>query len=60
MSEKQKKITALKEGEKIIKNEVTERQNSEMKRNLEQLREPGASSWLSARPLKEHGFDLNK
>ena len=28
-----------------------------MKRNLEQLREPGA---FSARPLKEHGFNLNK
>ena len=31
-----------------------------MRRDLEQLIEPGASSRISARPLKEHGFDLNK
>ena len=31
-----------------------------MKRNLEQLSEPGASSWLSTIPLKEHDFDLSK
>ena len=31
-----------------------------MKRTLEQLAEPGASSWVGALPLKEHGFNLNK
>ena len=31
-----------------------------MKRTLEQLAEPGASSWLGALPLKEQGFNLNK
>jgi hypothetical protein len=31
-----------------------------MKRNLEQLSEPGASSWAGAIPLKEQGLNLNK
>ena len=34
--------------------------SSETKRNLEQLTETGASSWLGALPLKEQGFNLNK
>ena len=29
-------------------------------RAVHQAREPGASSWLSARPSEEHGFKLNK
>ena len=37
-----------------------EKQTPEMKRNMEQLSGPGASSWLSAFPLKEQGFVLNK
>ena len=37
-----------------------EKQTPEMKRNMEQLSGPGASSWLSAFPLKEQGFALNK
>ena len=39
---------------------IIERQSNEMKRNLEQLSEPGASSWLSAVPLKDQVFNLNK
>ena len=35
-------------------------QTIQMARNLEQLSEPGASSWLGAIPLKEQGFNLNK
>ena len=37
-----------------------EKQTSRMKRNMDQLSGPGASSWLSAVPLKEQGFVLNK
>ena len=36
------------------------KQSPEMIRNLEQLSEPGASSWVGALPLKEQGFNLNK
>ena len=35
-------------------------QSQEMQRNLEQLSEPGASSWLGALPSREHGFCLTK
>ena len=31
-----------------------------MQRNLEQISEPGASSWVGALPLKDLGFSLNK
>ena len=41
-------------------NNVQMNQTPTMKRNLEQLALPGASSWLSALPLKEQGFNLNK
>ena len=36
------------------------KQTTEMKRNLEQLSQPGASSWIGAIPLKDQGFNLNK
>ena len=39
---------------------LRDNQTPSMKRNLEQLAQPGASSWLSALPLKEEGFNLNK
>ena len=39
---------------------ITENQCTVMRRNLEQLSETGASSWLSAIPLKDQGFNLNK
>ena len=35
-------------------------QSQETQRNLEQLSEPGASSWLGAMPSREHGFCLTK
>ena len=41
-------------------NNLRGNQTPAMKRNLEQLAQPGASSWLSALPLKEEGFNLNK
>ena len=53
-------IGAMREKMKNNTETITEQQNVDMKRNLEQLSEPGASSWLGAFPLKEHGFDLNK
>ena len=35
-------------------------QSSETQRSLEQLSEPGASSWLGALPLETQGFNLTK
>ena len=35
-------------------------QQPNMQRNLEQLSEPGASSWLGAIPLASQGFNLTK
>lgn len=32
----------------------------EMKRNIDQIREKGASSWLSVLPIKDQGFNLTK
>jgi len=34
--------------------------SADVKRNLQQAREQGASSWLNALPLEKHGFILNK
>ena len=39
---------------------VKAEQNDEMKRNLEQITEPGASSWLGALPLTQYGFNLSR
>ena len=39
---------------------IREKQSELTKRNLEQLSQSGASTWLSALPLKEQGFNLNK
>ena len=40
--------------------EIIDNQNEDVKRNFEQLSGSGASSWLSALPLKDQGFDLNR
>ena len=32
----------------------------ETKRKIQQTRDPGVSSWLSALPLEKHGYNLNK
>ena len=50
----------LLENEKEKLSATLSKQSPEMKRTLEQLAEPGASSWVGALPLKEHGFNLNK
>ena len=44
-----------------LKSESTDQAvSADLKRNLQQAREQGASSWLSALPLEKHGFALNK
>ena len=53
-------VTAMKQKRANNTNIVIEQQSNETKRNLEQLSETGASSWLGAFPLKEQGFNLNK
>ena len=57
---KDRALAMKKQHEKVLKTRTIGNQNPEMKRNLEQLSESGASNWLSARPLKEHHFDLTK
>ena len=51
----------------IYKTRIEEMNNStklsqtpQMQRTLEQLSEPGASSWLGALPIQEQGFSLTK
>ena len=39
---------------------VIDTQSSEMKRTMEQLAEPGASSWLASLPLETYQFNLTK
>ena len=40
--------------------ELKSAQEPQVQRNIEQLSEPGASSWLGALPLRDQGFNLNK
>ena len=40
--------------------DVKTKQSPEQKRSLDMLSEPGASSWLSALPIADQGFNLNK
>ena len=53
-------MQSLRQQEKEKLEHVQSKQTTEVKRNLEQLSEHGASSWLGAIPLKEQGFNLNK
>ena len=57
---KQEGIAKMRENAKQKIELTLNNQNDETKRNFEQLSGPGASSWLSAIPLKEQGFSLNK
>jgi len=43
-----------------VRSDVHERLGEYDKRVLSEICEPGASSWLSVLPLREHGFVLNK
>lgn len=45
---------------KTYKDNIVMQQTDDMKRRLEQLSEPGASSWIGALPIKEYGFALNR
>ena len=53
-------IAKMKENSRTKMATTLENQNEDMKRNMEQLSGSGASGWLSALPLKEQGFNLNK
>ena len=60
---KKAKTNALilkKSRDKKFKNSVIDKQSTHIKRSIEQTAEPGASSWLGALPLQQHGFNLNK
>ena len=43
-----------------MNNNIKQSQTLQMQRTLEQLSEPGASSWLGALPIQEQGFNLTK
>ena len=53
-------IKAIKLEEAKQAEELKMKQTTEMQRTLEQNSQPGASSWLSALPLQDHNFNLNK
>ena len=53
-------ITKVKAAEKQRSDEIKENQTPRLKRMLEQLSEPGASSWLGVLPLESYGCRLNK
>ena len=61
--EREAKSSISKEKQELLKTKIASVDASlprEIKRNLDQTREPGASNWLSAIPLSKHGFNLNK
>ena len=45
---------------KLRSESIDQSVSADLKRNLQQAREQGASNWLSALPLEKHGFALNK
>ena len=53
-------IGAAKTAQKLKNEGIKAAQNPRMKRTLEQLAEPGASSWLGALPIQSQGFNLTK
>ena len=50
----------VKEKQEQTTTEIKTKQTLELQRKIEQISEPGASSWLSALPLTQYGFDLSK
>ena len=60
VSAKSRAMTAMTNKRNNNTTATIEKQTTEMKRNMDQLSGPGASSWLSAFPLKEQGFALNR
>ena len=57
---KHEAVTAVKAAEKHRSARIKENQTPRMKRMLEQLSEPGASSWLGVLPIESYGCRLNK
>ena len=57
---KSKATQELKTKQKETIDTLKASQDTKMQRNLEQLSETGASSWLGALPLREQGFNLTK
>ena len=57
---KSKATQYLKEAEKVRIDTIVEAQTETMKRTLDHLSEPGASSWLGALPLRSQGLNLTK
>ena len=53
-------VNSMRENAKNKITAIIATQSDDVKRNIEQLSGIGASSWLSAVPLKDQGFDLNK
>ena len=52
--------TALNIIEKERRMHIVGKQTPELTRTVDQLAEPGTSSWLSAKPLKDEGFNLTR
>ena len=57
---KSKATQFLKESEKQRATAIVEAQDEATKRTIDQLSEPGASSWLGTLPLRSQGLNLNK
>ena len=57
---KSKATHELQTKQKEMSDTLKSRQDTKMQRDLEQLSEPGASSWLGALPLQDQGFNLTK
>ena len=53
-------VSELRAKEKEMRDKIKTSQDPQIQRTLEQLSEPGASSWLGALPIEEHGFNLSK
>ena len=53
-------VAAMKASEKQRTKDIKESQIPKLKRTLEQLSEPGASSWLGVLPVESYGCNLNR
>ena len=61
MQEKKQLVHHTKEESKKTKMEAIDAKLSgSMLHTIEQLRQPGGSTWLGVMPLEKHGFNLNK
>ena len=60
MTARTETVAALRERAKTMQETLLGKQSVSVKRNFEQLSQPGASTWLGSLPLKDQGFNLNK